>query len=56
MKVSTPGPLYAGTTVPFGRPLVVFGDGVGSNCLVRSQYCVKLLDASTQLKLIASQK
>ena len=37
-KVPMPEPLYAGTTVPFGRPLVVFGDGTGSYWRLRSQY------------------
>lgn len=32
------GPSYGGTTVPFGNPLVVFGEGTGSNCRVKSQY------------------
>jgi hypothetical protein len=35
-----PEPLYAGTTVPVGRPLVVFGDGTGSYWRFRSQYWV----------------
>jgi hypothetical protein len=39
-NVPMPEPLYAGTTVPFGRPLVVFGDGTGSYWRPRSQYCV----------------
>lgn len=34
MKVEMEGPVYGGTTVPLARPLVVFGDGEGSYCLV----------------------
>lgn len=36
MKVSTPGPLYAGIAVPFGK---LAGEGSGSYCLEGSQYC-----------------
>lgn len=39
-KVPIPDPLYAGTTVPLGRPVVVFGDGTGSYWRLRSQYWV----------------
>jgi hypothetical protein len=37
-KVPMFGPLYGGTAVPFGRPVVVFGEGTGSNWRLRSQY------------------
>ena len=39
-KVPMLGPVYFGTGVPAGVPVVVFGDGMGSYWRVRSQYCV----------------
>lgn len=45
------GPVYAGTAVPFLRPLVVLGEGMGSYCRVKSQYCVyEPLQKSGQLR------
>jgi len=39
VEVNISPPSQGGTTVPFGRPFVVFGDGLGSYCRDRSQYC-----------------
>jgi hypothetical protein len=33
-------PLYGGTKVPLGSPVVVLGEGMGSYWRVRSQYWV----------------
>lgn len=32
--------LYYKYSIPFGNPVVVFGDGAGSYCRLRSQYWV----------------
>lgn len=40
MKVEILGPVYGWMTVPLRKPFVVLGDGEGSYCLFRSQYCV----------------
>ena len=40
ISLSIPGPSYGTTGVPPGLPVVVLGDGSGSYCRLRSQYCV----------------